>query len=398
MKHATSAANIELTTFDAARDHEPVVRMLRHAFAGEREGIEGWMKLSDPVNFRTLLDSSRPAATLLRIPMGQYFGGKSVRMLGIAGVAVAPEDRGKGYAKRMMSECVRAAGDEGWPLVGLFASTHTLYRAVGFEHAGHRFQYTIPFPHVDAGPHAREAITPVDHESSEVRECYARFAARYDGMLDRGGYIWQRVKSPRNEEHHGFGVRDAGGALRGYVFLNQKRRPDGRADVQLSDFVFDTPDAARRLWAFLADYSMMSHDLIFFGGPTHPALHFLAQQRYAVVNKDTWLTRVADVRAALESRGYPECVRAQVHLDIADELAIRNAGRWVLTVEGGVGSVVQGGRGEIRATARGLAAMYSGFLTPMQAQPVGMVSGDQAALRSAGSVFAGGTPWMTDHF
>ena len=398
MKHAQSAGNIELVGHEAPGHRDAVVRMLQHAFAGDREGIEGWMKIGGEANFRTLLDASRPAATLLRIPMGQYFGGRSVKMLGIAGVAVAPEDRGRGYAKRMMQCCVQAAHNEGWPLVGLFASTHSLYRSVGFEHAGHRFQYTIPMTQIDAGPHSRERVEPLDHESPEVRECFARFAARYDGMLDRGPYIWQRVKSPRGEEHHPFGVRDEHGTLQGYVFVNQKRRADGRADVNLSDFVFHTAAAGRRLWALLADYSMMSHDLIFFGGPTHPALLLLAQQRYSIVNKDTWLIRVSHVKAALEARGYAPCVRAQLHLDVADELVPANAGRWTLSIENGKARAEQGGSGEIRVDARGLAAIYSGLLTPGQAANVGLASGDPSALHAAGSAFSGGTPWMSDHF
>lgn len=398
MKHALSAASIELVDHDAPRDREAVIRMLQHAFAGDREGIEGWMKIGGEANFRTLLDSSRPAATLLRIPMGQYFGGRSVKMLGIAGVAVAPEDRGRGYARRMMQACVQAAHNEGWPLVGLYASTHSLYRSVGFEHAGHRFQYTIPMTQIDAGPHARERVEPLDHESAEVRECYAKFASRYDGMLDRGAYIWQRVKSPRNEEHHPFGVRDEHGTLQGYVFVNQKRRPDGRADVNLSDFVFHTAAAGRRLWALLADYSMMSHDLNFFGGPTHPALLLLSQQRYSVENKDSWLIRVSHLKAALEARGYAPCIRAQVHLEVCDDLVPANAGRWTLTVENGKARAEPGGRAEIRVDARGLAAIYSGLLTPSQAANVGLASGDHAALHAAGSVFSAGTPWMNDFF
>ena len=115
MKHADAASDIEYVEHDAPRDHAAVVRMLRHAFASDPAGSEAWMKIGGEGNFRTLVDSSRPAATLLRIPMVQYFGGRSAKMLGIAGVAVAPEDRGRGYAGRMMLACVRAAHGEGCP-------------------------------------------------------------------------------------------------------------------------------------------------------------------------------------------------------------------------------------------------------------------------------------------
>ena len=35
-------------------------------------------------------------------PFGQFFGGRSVRAGGVAGVAVAPEARGRGHAQRVM--------------------------------------------------------------------------------------------------------------------------------------------------------------------------------------------------------------------------------------------------------------------------------------------------------
>lgn len=386
-----------------ARDKDAVTRALGLAFASPPEALRDWMANAGEENFRVLSDGAAVYATLLRIPMGQYFAGRSVPMLGIAGVAVAPEHRGGGHAKRMMQEAMVQGASEGWPLAGLYASTHTLYRGVGFEHAGHRFQYTVPIVRIDVRDAAGNVAGMTDADMPRVQACYAKFAAAHNGLLDRGPYIWNRIRKNREDTFHGFAVEAASNAsgeneIEGYLFLAQKRRPDGRQDLTLSDFAFTTPSAGKRLWSLLADFAPMGEELTFFGGPTHPALELLQQQRFRAELKDNWLIRVLDVKKALESRGYSRGCAAEVHLDIADDLLPANNGRFMLRVADGIGQVRQGGHGTLRTTIRGLAAMYSGFLSPKQARQLGYVHADDHSCDLAAGVFATSTPWMSDMF
>lgn len=388
-----------LLPMNVERDKPAVARMLMLAFASPMDGIEKWMAAAGNENFRVLREGERGVATLLRIPMGQFFGGKSVPMLGIAGVAVPPEERGQGNAKRMMREAMLEAAREGWALSGLYASTHSLYRAVGFERAGYRFQFTVPNVRIDVDNRDGRIVPLNDNDMPRVEACYKAFARRFDGMLDRGKYIWDRIRTFRGEAYTGFGVEDGAGALSGYVFLNQSRHADdGRQSVTLTDFVFLAPAVGRRLWGLLRDFEMMSHTVTFFGGPNHPAITLLQQERHKMEIRDTWLIRVTDVGKALEQRGYAPCVRAQVHLDVRDELIESNNGRFILDVADGAGKVSRGGDGHVRVSARGLATIYSGFYTPAQALLQGHCEGDEQALSAAAGVFASGTPWMVDMF
>src|SRR5690348_10269456 len=92
-------------------DWPAVTRLIVHAFAGTPEGTQDWLKFAGPEHVRVVQGEtngrSAGRACLLRVPMGQFFGGRSVPMLGIAGVGVAPEVRGRGVAKFMMQEAVR---------------------------------------------------------------------------------------------------------------------------------------------------------------------------------------------------------------------------------------------------------------------------------------------------
>jgi predicted acetyltransferase len=392
-----------LSSLHSDADRAAVHRIVRLAFASPPEGVTDWMKLAGEENFRVLRSEQHAvAACLLHVPMGLYLGGKSVPMQGVAGVGVAPENRGQGFAKRLMRAFVQdAAADEaggGFPLAGLYASTHTLYRGVGFEHAAHRFQYTVPLQQIDVTDDAGPLHALTDADEPRVRRCYAAFASRFTGMLDRGPYVWSRTRKMRETEYTGFAVVNHSGELDGYVMLNQGRRPDGKQDVTLSDFVFNTPAAGRRLWGLLADFRMMGEDLVFFGGPAHPALTLLRQQRYHVHLKDSALIRVMDVKKALESRGYPAGLSASLELEVADDLVPRNQGRWRLTVEGGHASCERGGSGAVRCSIRGLAMLLTGYATPLHGALLGEVSGAQSALAATAAVFAHGTPWMTDMF
>ncbi len=86
-------------------------RLIAHACAMPAEGASQWLCNSGLEHVRVLEEEGQVRACLLRIPMGQHFGGRAVPMIGIAGVAVAPEWRGRGTARRLMEACVREVVD-----------------------------------------------------------------------------------------------------------------------------------------------------------------------------------------------------------------------------------------------------------------------------------------------
>lgn len=376
-------------------------RLLSHAFAGTIEKSEEWLRTGGLDQVRVLRDGGSPAACLMRLPMGQYFGGRSVPMVGIAGVAVGPESRGRGLARRIMQESVREMAEEGVALSGLYASTQPLYRQVGFEQSGHWFGVRIPLHRIDVRAPAHPIRPLTERDLSAVHECYRRFAVRFNGPLDRGPYVWRRVRVFRDEVFHGFGIEGADG-LEGYLYLAQRRKPEtGRHDVALTDLVFLNADTGRALLGFLADFATVGDDALFAAGPVHPVLALLGQQKYDVQRREYWMLRIVDVERAIAARGYPRPVAATLRLELSDDLIARNAGVWNVRVEGGRGTATRDRAGSsplVRCGIRGLAAMYTGFFTGREAALAGLVEGPDDALDVATAVFSGGTPWMADMF
>ncbi len=394
--------------FDAESEMLAVARLISLAFASPPDKATEWLRASPSENIRVLgIPGHDPAACLLRIPMGQYFGRRAVPMVGVAGVAVAPESRGRGHALSMMSELVREVAREGVPLTALYASTQALYRQVGFEQAGHRFATTIPIHALKTAVPASRTLTVrplTDADTELVRGCHARFAREFNGSLDRGEYIWNRIRKWRDEVFHGFGIDDGQGGLAGHVFFAQTRKPtSGKHDLTVSDLAFLTPDAGRALVAFLAGFGTMADSVILHGGPMHPIVSLLAQQSFEVSKRDYWMLRITDLAGALTARAYSASVRVSLGLDISDALVPANAGLWTLAILNGRCAVERAARGTpglpvLHTDIRGFAAVYSGLYSARQAALLGLVSGDEAAVDAGDAAFAGSTPWMSDFF
>lgn len=110
------------------------------------------------------------------------------------------------------------------------------------------------------------------------------------------------------------------------------------------------------------------------------------------------MLRITSVRHALEQRGYNPHVRARVAFEVSDTLE-SNSGPWTVEVEAGRGAVSRRpSDSPIRTSIRGLAAMYTGYLSARDAVIAGLCEGTPESLDAAGAVFGCGMPWMVDFF
>lgn len=386
-----------------ATDLDAVARATSLAFGGPPAGVREWLEFAGYEHARVLRGSGdAPAASLLALPMGQYFGGRVVPMQGVAGVAVAPEGRGQGFALEMMRAQVREAAGDGIPLSALYASTQALYRQAGYEQAGLLFRTNIPLRTIGVRDRSMPVRELVEADEEQVRACYAAFASRINGALERGRYEWGRVRKARDETYTGFGVfaPERPERLEGYLYMAQRRKPEtGRHDVALSDLVFTTARAGRRLLGLLADLATIGDDAIVYGGALHPICTLMPQQFYTSKFVDVWMVRINLVKAALEQRGYAGALDATLSLEITDDLVPENAGSWALRVRAGGATVERAAAGPaLRCDIRGLAAIYAGFYSATQAAALGLAEGEPNALAAADAIFAGPTPWMLDRF
>jgi len=353
-----------------------------------------------PENFRLARVGGHVAGGLGMLVMGQWFGGRSVPMVGVNAVAVAPEHRSRGIGSRLLRAMFEELHARDIPLSTLYPATQVVYRRAGYEHAGVAMGYALPAHALDPRGRSLEMRRADDGDGDEgtIRALYAERARRTSGNLDRNDYMWRRKISARDTALNTY-IVERDGAPEGYIVYEHQQAPGERdRNLAVRDLVALTPEAARTVLAFLADHRSTVDNIRWMGAPADPLIFHLPNQGYKVTWYEQWMLRVVDVRGALEARGYPPALQAELSLEVRDDALGWNAGRWTLTVADGRGEVRPGGTGGVTLDIRGLAPLYSGYLSAEELRSTGLVEGTTDDLALASLVFGGPSPWMADGF
>lgn len=363
------------------------------------ETWQDYRELVGPENFRCLRIDSRVVAGLGVYRVGQWFGGRSVPMYGVAAVGVAPEVRGMGVATRLMGELMVELHAAGVPLSTLYASTGTLYHKSDFEWAGTSCRFELPVARI--GTFSRELplerVEPSDPIHPGVRASFERWVRGCSGPLDRDDIMWKRLTRSLGSPVYAY-IAGSITAPEGHVIFTQSVRPGEGYDLCVRDLVATTPSAAHRLWALFSDHRSLGRSLRWTGPCTDPMLALALESKVRVVDMEYWMTRLVDVPGALSQRGYPEGVEDTLHLDVTDPLLAANHDRFVLRVGGGRGEVTRGGTGDLAISVRALAPLFTGLYSARQLAGLGWLQGAEGALAAAERIFAGPEPWMAVHF
>ncbi|MHC4940302.1 MAG: GNAT family N-acetyltransferase [Planctomycetota bacterium] len=371
--------------------------ILANAFAGTPEQGREWLRDAGDAEARALSREGEIVAGFVRRPMGQWWGGRSVPMLGVAAVGVAPHARGSGVATALMHEAVCEMYTDGFPLSVLFAASFPLYRRAGYELAGNVHQISAALVPLQ-GDRSLPMRRARDEDEAALRELQRAVVSERNGPLDRSDVMWRRQMSgPGGKGKCDVHVVENEGRIDGYIAHVQRER-GGKLTLAVRDIVARNEAAGRRLLGFLADHKAQVQYAAWNGDAADPIVTLLNTRRYRIVSCDQWMLRIVDLKKALEQRGYPAGVRGSLHLELEDDLLEANCGRWILEVEGGAGRVRPGGTGALRAGARGLAPLYSGFLPPATLRRCGWIEADDESCAVAASLFGGSAPYMSEQF
>ena len=397
----------EPLTFGPIRSSAELEAQARHeslAFNTPYDYSLSWLRANRD-GVRVARAGDEVAGGLVQYDMGQFFGGRSVRNVGIAGVAIGPAARGRGAARSLMAATLNELHDAGVAVSTLYPTTFTLYGRAGYAVAGHRYQYRLPLAglgRIGATGEIRRLDPGGDAEALE--RLYRRLAANRPGWLDRNEHIWERVhKHPAGRDVHGYAIpSDDRAGIDGYVVYTLgevARYPYG---LQIRDVQVSNRDAARRVLALFSDCRTLARHAIWYGALDDSLLLEVPEVGTEISVAETWMLRIVDIRAAFAERGYPPGVAARIDLDVADDTIGGNNGRWRLDVADGRGRVERLD-GPARADAltldvRALASLYTGHLSARRLADLGRLQGSAAAQSVADRVFVGEPPSMPDYF
>lgn len=161
-------------------------------------------------NVRVVRRNGRVVSGMGIIPMGHYFGGRSVPAGGITAVGVAPDQRGSGVGLFMLQQSLIEQQRQGSPIATLYPATTNFYRRSGFERAAHRIIYEVPLAGVGVRDYTLDAAPAAPEEYALIKQLYAQKAAQSSALIDRPGFYWDTFLEPKTKRSYKFIVRRDG--------------------------------------------------------------------------------------------------------------------------------------------------------------------------------------------
>ncbi|MFN2543336.1 MAG: enhanced intracellular survival protein Eis [Actinomycetota bacterium] len=359
-----------------------------------------------PEHMLAAFDGERLRAMARDIPVQQWFGGRPMSCAAISSVATIPEARGTGVGKEVMRALLQRARDRGAVVTSLFPATVPFYRRLGYEYGGVWTIYraplgALPRAPADAGVEVDE-FDP-DGDLSEIRGCYRSFADGGNGLVDgedddwwpnRVLQVWVRDAPTRSV------VARGPSGVEGYAAFSLASRGEWKGyDVSCTHLVATTRGAALALLGYVRRYKGVGRGVKWQGPPNEPLALLLDEENLSVTKAYRFMTRILDVPAALEARGYPEGLSGEIVIEVDDPLFEANAGVFRVSVEGGKARVERTDAAtSIRVGIDALSAMFAANVSPADLLRTGAIAGDGSGLPVLASLFAGPPPWMLDHF
>jgi predicted acetyltransferase len=363
----------------------------------------------------------RPAGAAMLHEMRQWWLGRAVPCAGVASVKVAPEHRGHGIGRRLMSALLEMTAERGYPLSALFPATTPIYRSLGWELAGGKYEAAIP---------ARSLRTLASPDvcgisaAAEIRRASPDDAAAVIAVTGRT-HLLARDAGPLTWDEGPTRQWLARGDMYSYLVGDDGfaayRWADGSRELFVERVHAATQESLRSLWSVIASHGSVARTVRAVVAPNDP-FWWLTQERDATLAKRSmWMLRVVDAPAAIAARGFPAAVSASVPLEVNDPSRPVNSGRWQLTVADGQGTLLPNGpvsspapldsspdrgasatraggdRSPITLGARGLAALYAG--TPVATlRLAGLAGGGSHDADAALDAAFAATPYMVDDF
>ncbi|MFI9638489.1 enhanced intracellular survival protein Eis [Micromonospora sp. NPDC051925] len=310
----------------------------------------------------------------------QWWDGRAIAAADIAGVAVAPETRGRGVARALLTTLLRGAHDRGAAISALFPTVAAPYRACGWEIAGTRRTVDLPTalltphrpsPHLTVRPGSPDDLPAVD-------DLYAHTARHRRGLLTRRGTLFDHHRARHTADHtlpyDGLTLVEHRGHLVGYAAWNRRHGYGADGTLTIEDLAATTGDAARELVGILASWRSVAPTLRLTLLPGDAVTAHLPVEKAREHHQDTWMHRPVDVTHAVRDRGWPAHVHGTTTFTLDDPLADWNTGTWHLEITDGTADLRRTTADtDLHLTIRGFALLYTGAATARTLAQAGLL-------------------------
>jgi predicted acetyltransferase len=330
-----------------------------------------------------------PLAHAFLFALEVWYGGKRVKVGGIASVGVAPEVRGEAVARALLDELHSLAHARGDTITLLYPFRQGFYarddyvpvtpsRLLALSPRAIPDDFSDPL----LSPGTLRAATGKDREG--IEHCYEEVASKQTGWIVRPPRLWE--KKLLDERRRCF-VLERSGVVAGYVaWTLHQEEPHAMTTLDVHELVAVDEGARRRLLGVIgAQRDQVTEVAIELDAddPIDRALLDVDRERWGTERLEHALgtlvggpmVRILDVSRAFEERGYLADGSLDVAVDGAASLHVEVAGG-----RARVGAATGGPA--VRLNRKALAAILYGGLSARAAARLGWLRPDDASTLS----------------
>jgi GNAT superfamily N-acetyltransferase len=416
---------VTIRELDPGDDLGPLLDLSRRAFGPVAPADRArWQADTEPAirehRYLAAFAGARLVAAARYHDMAQWWQGRSMPMAGVASVMVAPEDRGRGAGRALMTALLALIAERGYSVSVLYPATMAIYRSLGWEIGGVQDAVVVPArslrslvpPDPSLDQESAAAVGPaaggLDTVDAGLRRCGPEDSGQVLTVIG-GVHRALRDSGPNTRDEstirRWLGDEDRYAYLAPDGFLAYRWR-NGNDEILVERAVAGSAAITRALWAIVASHSSMAGTVRAYVGPADPLAWLIREPDLAMARRYAWMLRVVDAPAAVAGRGFPPAAKATALLRLVDTACPRNDGLWTLDVSAGHGVLGPGPPAAAAPPApgpplvlgpRGFAALYAG--TAMATlRRAGLASGgDPAGDAALDGVFAAAS-FMLDYF
>ncbi len=385
------------------------------AFGSERrhnieEAAERSRLLFPPEWYLGAFEDGELTSVMRVIPEEMYLNGGRLGFGAVSPVANSPLHRRKGHSGAMLRRSLEQMRERGQVLSGLYTPHPAFYRHYGWEIASEWRTHVFKpkdFALLETPSHGgRFSFLPVD-EWRSLQPLHDALAARANGSLRRSE-TWWRTYVADTPWRPGTDVvlwQTDAGVPEGYAVYQQPSSPGidhPTTNVYVRELVANSRDAYLNLLTFFGRHDIHNEIMIQLPPDDPFPLLFRDVEKLRTMEGFAVLLRVIDFQAAMQARrpAHRDDV-VELTLRLTDDSAPWNEGIWRIGVgEGRSWAERAQGEAELTLSARVLAPLFNGYLTPAKAFDAGLLDATSPDVLKRASRIFGVTrqPFFRDHF
>ena len=345
-------------------------------------------------------DGERLLARVVGREYHSWFHGVPVATCGIASVAVATEERGRGLLDPLVAAVLTEARSRGEVISGLFPTAPDIYRRFGYEIVTTYDEVSFPTARLATIP-AEPTVTlrrAVEADFDAVRELYDAWAAGHNGLLTRRGASFPADAAGWLAAFTGVSLALVDDRLVAFAAWDRGRGYDDSAVISIEDFVSVHAPATRALWRMFGSFSSVTGKVRLTTSGNDVVRLALPFSDWPVVRSVPYMLRIDDVAGALTGLDLPGS--GSVSFDVAGDLLEHANGSYALVVTGGVSTCERSPstEGVPAFTPRGLALLYSGAQSCAAIRAAGLLTGDSSNDLALDGLLGARTPQIRDYY